>query len=183
MIFADYPGHLIAGLLLIIPAVLIFFAFQCAELQKVARLPHKWPLMVLQYIAVVILLLILWNPSRSKMSETLSRNSVLVFFDTSQSMSIVEDGRVDRLDKALDIFQEKFRPVDADSPEYKIFGFDRQAYHSGTSDFLRRWGSKTDMHSILAVMGNYDFEAKSLDSQNVQNSDSETSGDKGNRVV
>ncbi len=183
MIFADYPGHLIAGLLLIVSAVLIFFAFRSSELQKAARQSYRWPLMALQYIAIVILLLILWNPSRSKMSETLSRNSVLAFFDTSESMSIVEDGRVNRLDKALDIFQEKFRPVEADSPDYKIFGFDRQTYHSGTSDFLRRWGPQTDMHSLLAVMSNYDFEEESLDSKNAQNSDPETSGDKQSRVV
>ena len=183
MIFADYPGHIIAGLLLIVSAVLIFFAFRSGELQKAARRSYKWPLMVLQYAAIVILLLILWNPSRSKMSETLSRNSVLAFFDTSESMSVVEDGRVNRLDKALDIFQEKFRPVESDSPDYKIFGFDRQAYHSGTSDFLRRWGSQTDMHGLLAVMGNYDFEEESLDSGDVQNSDSETSGDKESRIV
>ena len=52
--------------------------------------------MVLQYAVIVILLLILWNPSRPKVSQALSRNSVLAFFDTSESMSVVEDGRVDR---------------------------------------------------------------------------------------
>ena len=34
MIFADYPGHIIAGLLLIVSAVVMFFAFRCSELQK-----------------------------------------------------------------------------------------------------------------------------------------------------
>ncbi len=179
MIFADYPGHLIAGLLLIVSAVMMFFAFRSGELQKASRRSYRWPLIVLQYFAIVILLLILWNPSRSKMSETLSRNSVLAFFDTSESMSVIEDGRINRLDRALDIFQEKFRPLDADSPGYKVFGFDRQTYHSGTSDFLRRWGPQTDMHSLLAVMGKYDFE----EDKDVQNSDSETSGDKESRVV
>jgi len=183
MIFADYPGHIIAGLLLIVSAVLIFFAFRSGELQKAARRSYKWPLMILQYAAIVILLLILWNPSRPKVSQELSRNSVLAFFDTSESMSVVEDGRVNRLDRALNIFQEKFRPVEADSPDYKVFGFDRQTYHSGTSDFLRRWGSQTDMHSLLAVMGNYDFEENSLVSGDVQNSDSEASGNKESRVV
>jgi len=121
--------------------------------------------------------LILWNPSRSKMSETLSKNSVLAFFDTSESMSVVEDGRVNRLDRALNIFQEKFRPLDADSPDYKVFGFDRQTYHSGTSDFLRRWGSQTDMHGLLAMLDKYKLAEESLPSENVQNSDSEKSGE------
>jgi len=183
MIFADYPGHLIAGLLLTVSAVLMFFAFRCGQLQKATRQSYRRPLMALQYIAIVILLLILWNPSRSKVSETLSRNSVLAFFDTSESMSVVEDGRNNRLDKALDIFQKKFRPDDADSPGYKVFGFDRQTYHSGTSDFLRRWGSQTDMHGIPAVLSTYAFAKDSPASGDAQNSDPERSVEKESRVV
>jgi len=183
MILADYPGHLIAGLLLSVSAVLTFFAFRCSELQKAARRPYRWPLMVLQYIAIFILLLILWNPSRSKVSETLSRNSLLAFFDTSESMSVVEDGKLNRLDKALDVFQEKFSPFDADSPDYKVFGFDRQVYHCGTSDFLRRWGAQTDMHSLLTVMGKYDTDEVSLALENVQNSAPDASGYKNNRII
>jgi hypothetical protein len=179
MIFVDYPGHLIAGLLLIVSAVLIFFAFRSSELQKTGRQSYRWPLMVLQYAAIVILLLILWNPSRAKMSEALSRNSVLAFFDTSESMSVVEDGRINRLDKSLDIFQEKFRPLDADGPGYKVFGFDRQTYHSGTSDFLRRWGSQTDIHGLLAVLGKYDFAEESHSSEDVHSIDTDTLGDLG----
>jgi len=163
MILVDYPGHFIAGMLLTVFAVLVFFAFRCGELQKATRQSYRWPLIVLQYLAIVILLLILWNPSRSKVSEELSRNSVLAFFDTSQSMSVVEEGRANRLDRALDIFQKKFRPLDADSPAYKIFGFDHQTYHSGSSYFLRRWGSETDMHSLLSVLGKYDLAEDSFD--------------------
>jgi len=159
MIFVDYPGHIIAGMLLIVFAVLMFFAFRCGEFRKATRQSYRWPLIVLQYAAIVILLLILWNPSKSKESEELSRNSVLVFFDTSESMSVVE-GRVNRLDRALNIFQKKFRPLDVDSPTYKIFGFDRKTYHSGSSYFLRRWGSETDMHSLLSVLGKYDLSDK-----------------------
>jgi hypothetical protein len=156
MILVDYPGHIVAGMLLTVFAVLVFFAFRCGELQKATRQSYRWPLIVLQYVAIVILLLILWNPSRSKVSEELSRNTVLAFFDTSESMSVVEEGRASRLDRALDIFQKKFRPLDADSPTYKIFGFDRNAYHSGSSNFLRRWGLSTNMHSFQSVLGKYD---------------------------
>ncbi|HUT46832.1 MAG TPA: hypothetical protein VMX36_11145 [Sedimentisphaerales bacterium] len=177
MILVDYPGHIIAGMLLIVFAVLIFFAFRCGELRKATRQSYRWPLIVLQYVAIVILLLILWNPSRPKVSEELSRNSVLAFFDTSESMSVVEEGRVNRLDRALNIFQKKFRPLDAGSPAYKVFGFDRQAYHSGSSNFLRRWGSETDMHSLLSVLGKYDLAEEPRFVENVQNSDTETSGD------
>jgi hypothetical protein len=156
MIFVDYPGHIIAVMLLAVFAVLVFFAFRCGELQKATRRSYKWPLIVLQYLAIVILLLILWNPSRFKVREELSRNSVLAFFDTSESMSVVEGGQANRLDRALEILQKKFRPNDADSPSYKIYGFDHQTYHSGSSNFLRRWGSETDLHSLFSVLGKYD---------------------------
>ena len=176
MILVDYPGHFIAALLLIVSAVLIYFAFRTGELQKASRRSYRWPLIVLHYIAIVILLLILWNPSRPEESEELSRNTVLAFFDTSESMSVIEDGRVNRLEKALDIFEDNFHPLDTDSPGYKVFGFDRQAYHCGSSDFLRRWGSQTDMHSLLAVLGKYNLAGESLTAEDVQNSGPVTSG-------
>ena len=107
MILVDYPGHIIAGMLLAVFAVLVFFAFRSGELQKATRQSYKWPLIVLQYLAIVTLLLILWNPSRSKEREEMSRNTVLAFFDTSKSMSIVEEGQANRLDRALEIFHNK----------------------------------------------------------------------------
>jgi hypothetical protein len=183
MILADYPGHLIAGLVLIISAVLVFFAFRCGELQKPARRLYRWPLMTLQYAAIVILLLIMWNPSSSQVSKTLSRNSVLAFFDTSRSMSVIEDGHLSRLDKALDVFQEKFGPLDENGPDYKVFGFDRQAYHCGTSDFLRRWGTQTDMHSLLTELSKYELAEELPDSKNTQNSAPAATNDEKNRIA
>jgi len=156
MIFVNYPGHLVAGLLLTGCAVLMFLAFRSKELQKAKSKLYRPLLALLQYGAIVILLLILWNPSRPKVIKTVSRNSVLVLFDTSESMSVVEDGRTTRLDKALKIFKKKFHPSDREGPDYEIFGFDQKAYHAGSSDFLQRWGLQTNMHSILALLGKYD---------------------------
>lgn len=157
MIFVDYPGHLIAGLLLAVFAVLVFFAFRLGELQNAKLRRHRLSLILLQYASILILLLILWNPSRFKVSETLSSNSVLAIFDTSESMSIIEDGQSTRLDKAINLFEEKFRPPEKNGPGYKIFGFDARSYHGGSADFLRRWGPKTDMHSVFATLGKYDI--------------------------
>ncbi len=157
MIFVNYPGHLIACLLLIIFGVLVIFAFRSGELQKAKLKPYRLPLILLQYISILILLLILWDPSRPKISEVVTKNSVLALFDTSESMSIVEDGQITRLDKAINIFEEKFHPLNPDGPDYKIFGFDRRSYQSGSLDFLRRWGPQTNMHSILTMLHKYDI--------------------------
>ena len=60
MIFVDYPGHFFAIVLIAVLTVLIWLAFRTDKLKKLklwARL-----LMLLQYVAVLILLLILWKP-------------------------------------------------------------------------------------------------------------------------
>lgn len=157
MIFANYPGHLIAALLLVISAGLTLFTFHTGKLRKAKLQPYRLPLMLLQFIVIAIMLFILWDPSRSEESETLAKNSVLALFDTSESMSVVEDGQTNRLDKALNLFDKKFRPFDSESPNYKIFGFDDQTYHSGSSDFLKRWGSHSNLQSIITTLGQYDI--------------------------
>ncbi len=161
MIFVDYPGHLVAGLLLAVFAVLVFLAFRLGELQNAKLRPYRMPLILLQYASIIVLLLILWNPSHAKVGETVSSNSILAIFDTSQSMSVVEDAQSTRLDKALSLFEEKFRPLDNGGAGYRIFGFDRQSYHGGSADFLRRWGPQTDMHSVFATLGKYDVAQES----------------------
>ncbi|MHC4328395.1 MAG: hypothetical protein ACYSWW_09775 [Planctomycetota bacterium] len=182
MILVDYPGDLVASLLLAILAVLVFFAFRSGELRNPKLRSYRLPLILLQYASILVLLLILWNPSRAKVSETLSRNSVLALFDTSESMSVVEDGRSTRLDKALNVFEEKFRPLDRDGADYRICGFDSQSYHGGSSDFLRRWGSRTDLHSVFSMLSKYDVAEKPPAVENAQNSRAETPLVKKSRV-
>jgi hypothetical protein len=143
-------------LLLTILGVLIALAFRSWKLQNVKSKTYRLLLALLQYIAVVILLLILWNPSYLGQKETLAKNSVLVLFDTSKSMSLIEDGDMTRLDKSLEVFSKKFQPSKPQRPDYKIFGFDRKAYHSGSASLLRRWGSQTNMQSVLELLGKYD---------------------------
>ncbi len=157
MIFANYPGHLIAMLLLVISAGLTLLIFHTGELRKVKLQAYRLPLILLQFIVIAIMLFILWDPSRSEDSKTIAKNSVLVLFDTSESMSVIEEGQTNRLDKALDSFDKKFRPFDSESPDYKIFGFDDQTYHSGSFDFLKRWGSQSNLLSILTILNQYDI--------------------------
>lgn len=182
MIFVDYPGHLVAGLLVGAFAVLVFLAFHTGELRNEKLSRHRLPLILLQYASILILLLILWNPSRAKVSEAPSRNAILAIFDTSESMSIAEDGQSTRLDKALDVFEERFHSQTKDGSAYRIFGFDGRSYHSGSPNFLRRWGSQTDMHSVFAMLGKYNAsdgasEAHSSLNSNAGTSDDATAGD------
>ena len=157
MIFANYPGHLIAVLLLVVSAGLTLFIFHTGELRKAKLQAYRLPLILLQYVSIALMLFILWDPSRYEESQTLAKNSVLALFDTSESMSVVEDGKTNRLEKALNVFEQKFRSLGPASPNYKIFGFDQQTYHSGSPDFLHRWGSHTDLNSIFTTLSQYDI--------------------------
>lgn len=174
MIFANYPGHFAAIAVLIITAGLLFMAFHGGEIQKPKFKYLRALLVGIKFLSIAILIAILWNPSRSEIIETFSRNNVLVMFDTSRSMSLVEDSKDTRLDKALKIFDEKIRSAGKDGPEYKIFGFDNDVYHSGSTQLLRRWGSHTNMRSIFAVLGKND---NIHDAQNeISNNISQTKG-------
>ncbi|MHC4665476.1 MAG: hypothetical protein ACYS9T_05900, partial [Planctomycetota bacterium] len=155
MIFIDYPGHFLAVLFLAAFAVLLVFAYLASESRKA----RAWRLCLgfLQYSSIVILLLILWNPSRPEMDQTTSRNSVLALFDTSESMSVIEEGSMTRLDEALEVFKKKFAPHNPEGPSYKIYGFDHECYYGGSSDSLRRWGQRTNMHSAFALLDRYEI--------------------------
>ena len=156
MIFANYPGHFVAIGVLIITAGMLLLAFRSGELKKEKFKLLRVLLLSLKFIAIVILVLILWNPSRSEIVETFYRNNVLVLFDTSQSMSVAENSRKTRLDTALKIFDEKFRSTDTERPEFRILGFDDNVYHSGSTELLRRWGNHTNMRNVLTTIGRHD---------------------------
>ena len=156
MIFVDYPGNFVAIFFLAVAALLVFLAFHCRELRKKEFKTFRLLLIGLKYIAILILLLILWNPSQSKETDTYSKNSVLALFDTSKSMSIIEDSKTTRLDKALEIFDDNFQFSNKDTPEFSILGFDTQVYHSGSTKLLRQWGQQTDMQSVFNTLRKYD---------------------------
>lgn len=156
MIFADYPGHIVALVLLVIAAGIVFWAFRSSELQKEKYKFLRVFLIALRFLIIVILILILWNPSRTELVDTVSKNNVLVFFDTSESMSVKENAGKTRLDNALKIFDEKLHSHSNQEPEYKILGFDNDVYHSGSTQLLRRWGNHTNIQNILTTLAKYD---------------------------
>ena len=131
MFFIDYPGHLIATIILAAFAVVMALAYRSKHLHgRKLWIPLLW---LLQFAAAAVLLYLLWNPCRPQMSEQTVRNSVLVFFDTSESMSVVEEAGISRLDKAINIFKDKFVLPQSTGPEFKILGFDRRCYSANSS--------------------------------------------------
>jgi hypothetical protein len=155
MTLVDYPGHFVAMTLALMLGAATYFVFRAAELRTPGRAPYRWLLMLLQYAAIVVLLLIVWNPSRWRSTEVYQQNAVLAVFDTSRSMSTADDEGPSRLDKALESFAQRFGP-ETGGPQYKVYGFDLHAYHCGVPGLLRRWGEQTDLHSVFALLSDLD---------------------------
>jgi hypothetical protein len=152
MTLTNYPGHLVVVAAVAALAVLTFAAFYSAEARTPQRRRYRWPLMLVQYLTILVLFVITWDPSALQTSEVFRRNRVVALFDTSQSMSIADEQKSARLDKAVERFMTSFHPDDVGGPEYRLCGFDRQAYDCGSADLLRRWGSETDLHAAMSLL-------------------------------
>ena len=152
MIFTNYPGHLVAAGLVLASAALLFFACRGSQLRTPERRKYTWLLAALQYVVVLSLLVILWDPSAWRTEPVFDKNSVLTVFDTSESMSVADDGRLMRLDKALREFESSLRPQGAAGPEYKLYGFDERVYPCGSPALLRRWGSVSNLQEVFSWM-------------------------------
>ncbi|MBN2128195.1 MAG: hypothetical protein JW741_01820 [Sedimentisphaerales bacterium] len=155
MTFTDYPGHFVAATLVLLFAVLTFVSHNAAEMRRPERKLHRRLLMATQWAVILVLLLIAWNPSTWQESKVFAQNAVLTLFDTSESMSVADDRRQTRLDKALDRFAKHLRRGGSEGPKHIVYGFDRYPYHCGSADLLRRWGSETDLQSVLSLLAQY----------------------------
>jgi hypothetical protein len=153
MMLAAYPGHLIALALLALGVVLLALAYRSAAARKTRWL--RWLLGALQYAAAALVLVIIWDPSRLRMAQGEARNTVLVFFDTSQSMSVGDTTEASKLDQAVELFEQHFARAGTKRPEYRIFGFDQYCYNTGSVRSLRKWGHRTDMHKLVSALGKY----------------------------
>ncbi len=149
MTFIDYPGHFFALLLILLAAALTFVGFRATEFEAAGRRRYRPLLMALQVATVLLLLLVLWNPSRQRSTRVYASNEVLAVFDTSESMSVVEQKQQSRLDIALDRFTAHLHPDNPAGPKYRVYGFDSHVYHCGSPDLLRRWGTQTNLRNAL----------------------------------
>lgn len=152
MIFTDYPGHLVALLPALTSAAILFVVFRMGQLGTPQHRRYRWLLAGMHYATVLLLLVILWNPSAWRQKEVFGRNTVLAVFDTSESMSVADDGRVSRLDKSLARFAECLDAQGRAGPEYRVYGFDGRVYHCGATNLLRRWGPQSNLHTAISLI-------------------------------
>lgn len=150
MILVDYPGHLVALGFLVLTGALLVFTYR-SERARQAR-GWQWILGAIRYASIVILLVIIWNPSRTVTTETSARSTALAIFDTSESMSIEDCNGKSRLDEAIRLFQESFAPGNPDRPRYRIYGFDSACYECGSLGSLHRWGRRTNLHAAATLL-------------------------------
>ncbi|HQO33220.1 MAG TPA: hypothetical protein PLG59_01065 [bacterium] len=147
MIFVDYPGLWIVVGVVTLSAIGLFFTFRAEAVRKAAS--WRWILGVLQYSALVLVFVVLWDPSRPVGQRDHVPNTILTFFDTSESMSVKDMGNLSRLNRAVELFHDVFGPGLADRPVYRIFGFDRSVYECDTVRSLSRWGAITNLRSAF----------------------------------
>ncbi len=152
MIFAAYPGHLVALILVLASGGILFAAFHTSRLRTPQHGRYRLLLAGIHSAAVVMLLVILWDPSTWQRKETFGRNTVLAVFDTSESMSVADEGRAARLDRSLSRFAECLDTQGESGPRFRIYGFDDRAYHCGSADLLQRWGSRSNLHEVFALI-------------------------------
>ncbi len=144
MIFADYPGHFITIIVVIALASALTWTFMTTNLKRLGAKRILFALIA--FLPLLALLIISWNPSNLTTTEQTQKCCVLVFFDTSRSMSIEDqDHQQTRLDSVIDIFNKKFFTKSKDKPEYRIFGFDKDTYSVNSAKHLLRWGQRSDL--------------------------------------
>ena len=154
VLLVDYPGHVIATVMLLAAAAVLVVAYRSMKLQPARG--WRWLLGILQLAVVAALLVIIWNPAQPRETESEASNTVLVFFDSSESMSVADSADSTRLDRAIEVFDQRFREGSGRLPNFRIYGFDSTCYHCQDATHLRRWGSRTDMQRMLKIIGRYD---------------------------
>ncbi len=97
----------------------------------------------------VALMVLAWNPSRVRLIEHKAQNTLLVCFDTSQSMSLVDPVQT-RLDHALAVFDQHFVNSPSDRPRCRWTSFDSGFRTLSRLDLGQQWGSQSDLEVALA---------------------------------
>ena len=144
MILIDYPGHIIACVSIIICILLVGWSFSSSNLKKIKL--RKYLISSLTILSMVLLLIIMWNPSKMTTIPQTRSSTVQVFFDTSESMSIEDMDNLTRLDYAIELFNNKFNSNHETAPIYQYFGFDQNCYPVESLELLNADGHVSDLN-------------------------------------
>ena len=112
---------------------------------------------------IIALLVIIWNPAAPIETEHEATNTVLVFFDSSQSMSVTDSRQQSQLDRAVELFDRYFRHGHEPLPNFRLYGFDSTCYSCRDTTGLHRWGIQSDMQRTLATLRQYDRPTETSD--------------------
>lgn len=152
IVFTDYPGNSAALLLVGAAAILLLYSFRTSALRSLPIL--RWVLGALSFVVILALMVLTWNPSRVHTIEQKEQNTLLVCFDTSESMSVT-DQRQSRLDQALVAFDQHFVNGRTDRPRCRWYGFDSDCRAISRQDIGTRWGDRSDLEAALAKLVGY----------------------------
>jgi len=150
IVFTDYPGHMVTLLLGGALLALLLWSFRSSTLRSVPIL--RWVLGALNLGVILVLIALTWNPSRVRLIEQQEQNTLLLCFDTSESMSVL-DSTQSRLDQALTVFDRHFAQRQTDKPRCRWFGFDSECRTISRMDMGQQWGSQSKLEAALARLG------------------------------
>jgi len=150
MSLVNYPGYIQSLVLVTVSITLVCAAFVRVRVTQARH--RRWLPIAAEChgVCVLLILVILWNPSCRKADRPHVRNQVLIVFDTSQSMSVTDRGQATRLDRALQVFAETCDPETG--PLYQLLGFDEFTYRCSTVDQLQRWGAHTRAQPVYELL-------------------------------
>jgi len=152
IVFVDYPGRGTALLLAGAVIILLVCSFRTGTLRGLPIL--RWVLGALSFVVILALIILTWNPSRVRTIEHKEQNTLLVCFDTSESMSVI-DRLQSRLDQAVAAFDQQLVDGKADKPRYRWYGFDSDCRAISREDIGKRWGTQSDLQAALVKLVGY----------------------------
>lgn len=146
LVLTDYPGHIPAILLVGLMIALWVWSFRSSALDHLPT--FRWVLSALNLVVILALMVLAWNPSRVHKIDRKEQNTLLVCFDTSQSMSLVDPLHT-RLDHALAVFDQHFVKSPSDRPRCRWTSFDSRFRTLSRTDLGQQWGGQSNLEIAM----------------------------------
>ena len=152
IVFTDYPGHSATLMIVGVATALLVFSFRTDTLRSLPIL--RWVFGALDFVVILVLIVLTWNPSRVCMTGQKEQNTLLVCFDTSESMSVTDQSR-SRLDQALTAFDRHFVNGRTNKPNCRWYGFDSEFRPISRKNIGKQWGARSDLQTALTKLTGY----------------------------